>query len=146
MKKWLTGLFVLLFLTVTLAGCSDAQENNNDSAAPPAETEEQTTGETETTENEEVVVITISENEGEEVIAQEDVAIEEGDLLLDVMEEHFEVEHDDGFIMSINGIAPKAGEERSWMYFVNDEMPMVGAAEYELKPGDEVVFDLQAWE
>lgn len=133
MKKWLTGLFAVLFLTGMLAGCSDAEENN---ATQPAET----------TESEETVVITVSENEGEEVIAEEDVPIEEGDLLLDVMEEHFDVEHEDGFVTSINGVAPEEGEQRAWMYYVNDEMPMVGAAEYELEPGDEVVFDLQAWE
>jgi len=144
MKKWMFG-FVSILLTIgLLAGCASGQENETEA---PADTAEQNTTEEATTEeSEETVVITISENNGEEVITEESVAIEEGDLLLDVMEENFEVEHSDGFITSIDGVAPEEGEERSWMYFVNGEMAMVGAAEYELEADDEVVFDLQAWE
>ena len=37
-------------------------------------------------------------------------------------------------------------EKKAWMFFVNDEMAEVGAADYELSPGDHVVFDLQSWE
>jgi len=143
MKRWLLSLLTGLLLTGMLAAC--AGEEGSDATAPN-QTEEQGTEETQTEENEETAAITISEDEGEEVHAEEDITFTEGDLLLDVMEENFEVEHDSGFVTSIDGIAPEEDEERAWMYYVNDEMPTVGAAEYELESGDEVIFDLQAWE
>lgn len=143
MKKWILSLVSMLLAVGLLAGCSDKEENEADA---PVDTVEQNTEKTTTEENEEQVVITVSENNGEEVHSEEAVSIEEGDLLLDVMEDNFDVEHDDGFVTSINGVAPEESEQRAWMYYVNDEMPMVGAAEYELEPGDEVVFDLQEWE
>lgn len=67
---------------------------------------------------------------------------------MEVMEKNFQVEtdFDGGFITSIDGVAPKDGEQKSWMFTVNGEMPTVGAKEFKLSPGDEVTFDLQAWE
>lgn len=130
-------------MTGVLAACAGDEGSEADT---PADTEEPVTEETQAEENEEIVFITVSENKGEEIHAEEEITFTEGDLLLDVMEENFDIEHDSGFVTSINGIAPEEGEERSWMYYVNDEMPMVGAAEYELESGDDVLFDLQAWE
>ena len=66
--------------------------------------------------------------------------------LLDVLKENFAVEESDGFITSIEGIEQDVDEKIGWIYFINDEMAMVGAAEYELEANDEVNFDLQEWE
>lgn len=92
------------------------------------------------------ISITISEDEGDEVISEEDVDVEEGDILMDVMEDHYDIEEEDGFIHSIEGVAPEEEEERAWMYSVNDEMAEVGAAEYEVEADDDIVFDLQSYE
>lgn len=92
------------------------------------------------------ISVTISEDEGEEVISEEDMDVEEGDILMDVMEEHYDIEEEDGFINSIEGVAPEEEEEKAWMYSVNDEMAEVGAAEYEVEADDDIVFDLQNYE
>lgn len=95
---------------------------------------------------EESITITISEDEGEEVISEDDWDVEEGDILMDVLKDHYDIEEDDGFINSIEGVAPEEEEEKAWMYSINDEMAEVGAAEYEVEADDEIVFDLQSYE
>ncbi|WP_158595120.1 DUF4430 domain-containing protein [Oceanobacillus piezotolerans] len=148
MRKWTIRMMVIIGLVALLAGCGAGEENTEetDSANDDATVTDQAESETAAEDAEITVSVTISENDGEEIITEEEVTTEEGAILLDVMEENFDVEHDAGFITSINGIAPEEGEQRAWMYFVNDEMPNVGAGEYELQADDSVVFDLQAWE
>lgn len=130
-------LFTIFTTLVLVVGCS------NESTTPAEE--EETVVET-TESQEEVIKVTISKDEGEEVLSEKEIEIEENAILMDIMKENYDIEEDDGFITSIDGVAPEEGEEKAWMYFVNDEMAMVGAAEYELEAGDNVVFDLQAWE
>lgn len=147
MKKWLLYVSMVLALAFVLGACGASEEDTESTEGTNADTE--TTEQAETEESgeqaEQTVAITISENEGENILTEKEVPFEEGALLLDVMKENFEIEEQEGFISSIDGVAPEEGEEKSWMYFVNDEMPSVGAAEYELQPGDEITFDLQAW-
>ena len=130
-------LFTIFTTLLLVVGCS------NESTTPAEE--EETVVET-TESQEEVIKVTISKDEGEEVLSEKEIEIEENAILMDIMKENYDIEEDDGFITSIDGVAPEEGEEKAWMYFVNDEMAMVGAAEYELEAGDNVVFDLQAWE
>lgn len=92
------------------------------------------------------ISITISEDEGEEIISEDDWDIEEGDVLMDVLKDHYDIEEDEGFIESIEGVSPEEDEEKAWMYFVNDEMAEVGAAEYEVEADDDIIFDLQSYE
>src|SRR5699024_8067544 len=92
------------------------------------------------------ISITISEDEGEEIISEDEWDIEEGDVLMDVLKDHYDIEEDEGFIESIEGVSPEEDEEKAWMYFVNDEMAEVGAAEYEVEADDDIVFDLQSYE
>ncbi|MEI3610818.1 DUF4430 domain-containing protein [Pseudogracilibacillus sp. SO30301A] len=139
MKKWMLSLFTIFSALILAVGCS------NDPATPTQEESTEATPET-TEVQEEVITVTISKDEGEEVLSEKEIAIEENDILMDVMKENYDIEEDNGFITSIDGVAPEEGEEKAWMYFVNDEMAMVGAAEYELKAGYKIVFDLQAWE
>ncbi|MFC2948280.1 DUF4430 domain-containing protein [Virgibacillus sediminis] len=140
-RRILWHLGALLLAMGLLAGCT-GEESTQQESAP--DTDQENTQQAE--EKEERVHITLSENEGEEIIAEEEVTITENAILMDVMKENFDIEEENGFITSINGIGPEEGEERSWMFYVNGEMAMVGAQEYELEPGDEVTFDLQAWE
>ncbi|QTM99695.1 DUF4430 domain-containing protein [Sediminibacillus dalangtanensis] len=138
MKKFLFALLSLLFAAGIVTGCAEQDSSNNETA----ETTEQS-GESE---SQEAVMVTISEDEGENVITEKEVEIEEGAILLDVMKENFEVEEADGFITSIEGVSQNEEEGKYWMYTVNGEMAEVGANEYELSPEDEVTFDLHAME
>src|SRR5699024_94349 len=92
------------------------------------------------------ISITISEDEGEEIIYEDDWDIEEGDVLMDVVKAHYDIEEDEGFIEASEGVSPEKDEEKAWMYFVNDEMAEVGAAEYEVEADDDIIFDLQSYE
>src|SRR5699024_10375210 len=129
-----------------LIGCSDNAGNTN--------LEESTNNQTETEDNNtksqateaEQHSITISEDDGEEVHADEKVDVDEGAMLMDVLDENFDIDEDDGFITAIDGIENDEEEGKYWMYDVNDEMAQVGADEFELSPGDDVVFDLQVAE
>lgn len=143
MKKWMLQFGAIIMAAVLLVGCSsnDETEQNTNTRV--------STNDTSNTEEvaEDSVRITISINEGEEFVTEQEISIEEGDILMDVMEENFYIETDfDGaFITSIERVKASDEEQTAWMFFVNEEMPTVGANEYELTPGDEVVFDLQSW-
>src|SRR5699024_6972650 len=101
MKKWLKLLSPLIVIVFILIGCSDDAGNTNKG--------EETNNKTETEDNntkseeneEEQVSITISEDDGEEVHAEEKVDVEEGAILMDVLDENFDIEEDDGFITAI---------------------------------------------
>lgn len=131
-------MITIMSMALLLFGCSaNTPDTSNQTDSNTSE---------QTAEQEAVVVITISQDEGEEVLSTKEVSISEGDILMDVMKAHFDIEEDGGFITSIDGIAPKEDEKKAWMFFVNGDMAMVGAAEYELSAGDKVTFDLQSWE
>src|SRR5690625_3523401 len=131
MKKWSNWFMVITTTMLLLVGCgTDEQKNTNDQAS----TEEGT------------IHIIISDEEADEVYSEDEVTIEEGAILMDVMQENYDIEEEDGFIHGIDGISPEEGEQKAWIYSVNGEDALVGAAEYELSIDDEVVFDLQSWE
>lgn len=154
MKKFYAGFIALVFTLLLLAGCAGTEQSteNESQTDQSTQTEESANesaeqGQTSETEQEEAVSITISEDNGAEIIAEEEIPVEEGDILFNVMEENFEVEAtEDGFITSIEGVSQDEENGKYWMYEVNGEMAEVGAQEYELSPGDEVTFDLQAME
>ncbi|MCT2537424.1 DUF4430 domain-containing protein [Aquibacillus koreensis] len=129
MKKFYASLLSLFLMLGILMGCAE-----EDNANPE-------------TESDSAVSITISQDNGAEVIAEEEIVIEEGAILMDVLEENFEVEKSDqGFITSIEGIAQDDENGKYWMYDVNGEEATVGANDYELNPDDKVVFDLHGME
>lgn len=147
MNKWLLRFASVLLIIGIMAGCSsDTGSDDNASEGASTQTEEQTGEQDNIEQNEDAVAITISKDDGEEVIDEKEVPIEADAILMDILKENFDVEEEKGFITSIEGVAPEKDEEKAWMFFVNDELASVGANEYELAPGDEVTFDLQAWE
>lgn len=129
MKKHVKLITAFLVSIIILLGCGQTEK--------PDET-------TNVEEQEQVVDITISTDNGEEVISSETIEIEENEVLMDVLQENYEIEDVDGFITSIEGV--EQTDDTFWLYEVNDEEALVGANEYELSSGDEVVFELQAME
>lgn len=143
-KLWMNVLAIISVVLI-LAGCGanngNLEGNNNNSGNNNAVNN--------STVNEEAAVkveFVISKDNGEEVIETKTIEIEEGDFVLDVLKANFDVEEEGGFVTAIEGIEQDVDAKLGWMYFVNDEMAMVGAAEYELKADDQVNFDLQSWE
>src|SRR5690625_4718596 len=147
MKKWLV-LFSSIMIAFALLMVSSTDDDTDQGTTENPTNEAENAAETDQNneEQEEIVHFTLSIDEGDEVITEKEVPISEGDLLMDVLKANFDVEEEGGFITSIEGVAPEEDEEKSWMFFVNDEMATVGAQEVELNPGDQVTFDLQAWE
>ncbi|SDD46542.1 protein of unknown function [Terribacillus halophilus] len=129
MKKALHMLSALLLAAGILAGCGTTEEPKQKNQQAEQKTEQQ-------------VTVTLTED-GKE-ISSKVVSFEEGDSLMDVMKENFDVEDDGGMITSINGHSQDKGKNKYWLYTVNGEMAEVGAADLELSEGDDIAFNLQA--
>ncbi|AUJ26376.1 DUF4430 domain-containing protein [Virgibacillus dokdonensis] len=144
MKQWLFRFGSFLVAIALLVGCG----NDDSGTTAPSSNQPSENQVTQEEQAAETVLITISKDDGAEYLHEKEIPIEQGDTLMDVMEENFyvETEQNGEFITSIERLSAKEGEKKGWIYTVNGEMPNVGAAEYELKPGDKVVFDFQAWE
>src|SRR5690625_7418944 len=99
-KNWLTVLFTLFTVLVLVVGCG----NNSNEPTQNSETNEEVNDA-----EEEVVFVTISKDEGEEVLSEKEIEIEENDILMEVMQENFEIEEEEGFITTIDGVGPEEG-------------------------------------
>lgn len=131
MKRLLTALLTATLLVFT-TGCEIIPQDN---AEAPVRSEEVV----------EAVTVAITTENGANEVATETINISEGQTVMDVLLGAFDVEEDNGFITSINGIKAEDGEEKAWFYEVNGEAAMVGASDYELSDGDEVAFNFHAW-
>ncbi|WP_047985339.1 DUF4430 domain-containing protein [Ornithinibacillus californiensis] len=143
MKSLLLKLVVVLSLLTLLVACGNEDSTNN---AQQNQENNNTTSETNEQQEESVITVTLTKDKESETIEEKEVVIEEGDILLDVMKENFDIQEEGGFISAIEGIVADEAESMFWALSVNGEMSMVGAAEVELADGDTVNFDLQSWE
>ena len=80
----------------------------------------------------------ILQEDGKE-ITKEVVSFEPGAVVFDVMDEHFEIVHQDGFITSIDGMTQDEATNKYWLYDINGEMALKGAKEIALQAGDEIL-------
>lgn len=74
--------------------------------------------------------------------------LREGGTVMRFLRSEFDVEtrFGGGFVQSIDGLAGDGSSgRRDWFFFVNGIESDVGAAEYELSPGDKVQWDLRHW-
>src|SRR5690625_1543029 len=141
LKRFLTLIFAVVLSTVVLTGCGSTNNdgtnnngnNNNQSEVNSSEV------------NEEVIQVIVSNDEEDEIFSEKEIEIKEGDILLDVLNENFDIDEDGGFINGVDGVVAEEDEQKFWAIIVNGEMAEVGAGEFELSPGDEVTLDLQSW-
>lgn len=147
LKKWLAVGFV----ATLLVGCATDEEAPEEQELEPveeAEDEATTDDEAATDATEETYEATIILTEdGEEVIEESTVEFSDGDNLMEVMDEYFELstDADQTFIEGINGYDSNEADGYFWTYTVNEEEIFEGAADYELEPEDEVHFDFAEW-
>ncbi|PXW91706.1 uncharacterized protein DUF4430 [Streptohalobacillus salinus] len=91
------------------------------------------------------ISVIISIDNDEERLVDETLSVEEGAILLDVLDEQYDIQKsDEGFIEGIEG--QEQYDNHYWFYEVNDEEAYVGAGEYELADQDVVHFDLHEYE
>jgi hypothetical protein len=84
----------------------------------------------------------------EEIGSTATKTLREDETVMRVMQSKFDVETRFGgrFVQSIDGVKGSGpGGMRDWFFFVNGVEAEVGAAEYELSPGDRVQWDFRDW-
>ena len=137
MKK----LLLVLSLSFVLYGCSTTETFDTSS-------EELVLSEEVSSEAAETVSVTISLTDGGTVIvgSEKTVEVEAGANLLAVMRENYAIEESDGFITAIDGQTQveETAETKAkyWLFDVNGESSMVGAADVALQEGDVIVWNL----
>ena len=77
---------------------------------------------------------------------QQEVTFEEGDSVMDVLEDYHEVEESNGMVTAIDGVSQDAASNTYWMYDVNGELAPKGAEEQLLVEGDTIEFYLETFE
>lgn len=139
MRKWLW----LAASTLVLAGCGQTDTATIESVEPA-----NSVAESVAVEEGALVSATIKVTVDGEAIddGEQAVEVEEGAMLLDVMEEYYEIEEEGTFITSINGNEQDSDASKWWGFDVNGEMGEVGAADLEVKEGDLIEWKLEAFE
>lgn len=90
------------------------------------------------------IVIALEQDEKEVATATKKLEVSEGTTVLEALKKEYEVVEEGGFIASIEGMKQDEEAGKYWMYEVNNTEPTLGAAEYELKDGDQVKWFLNA--
>ena len=90
-----------------------------------------------------VTATLIIENGG---IIRREADIPEGSNVLDLMKVcSIPFEEQGGFITSIGGISQDEAANKYWIYYINGEYAPVGAAEYIIQDGDEILWKLESF-
>ena len=137
MKK----LLLALSLSLVLFGCAPADTVDSASVAEASSVAI-------SSEVAETVSVSISLTDGGTVIAgsEKTIEVEAGANLLAVMKENYTIEEADGFITAIDGqtqVEQTADTKaKYWLFDVNGEPSMVGAADVALQEGDVIVWNL----
>ena len=137
----LKKLFLLLSTGLVLVGCSaDTKEAPEGTEAPVVEDSEANSSEEEQV-NADILISIDGETLAD---LSKEITVPEGTYLLDVMEAEYDiVDEGAGFVSSINGNEHDVDAERYWLFYVNDEMASVGAADYEIEEGDVIEWKLE---
>ena len=124
MKKLVTYLFLALSL-VTLVACG---KNEAAKLTRTSSQQSQSQGK--------VTLILKTEKESK----KKAVNIQKGDTVLDVLEEVYPVQENDGFITEIDGISQDKDKGIYWMFDVNGKLGEKAANQLKVENGDEIKF------
>lgn len=132
-KKKLSVLW-MIFIIGLLAACSSDDASNS----------RVTTNNTGNDLGDNMVRLTISLGDGSQFINEQEVEIEEGANLLEVLEKTFYVEtNDEGVIRSIERQKVDPDKNNEWVLIVNDEPTDTPVKDFTLTGGQRITFDLQ---
>lgn len=97
--------------------------------------------------DENIALISVFDENGEIEGSPVEVETSNDSDVLAYMVENFDVEGvEEGFITSINGVEQDESEGLYWLYYVNEEMPSVGAGDYIVEDGDLIEWKLESFE
>ncbi|HFU4463331.1 TPA: DUF4430 domain-containing protein [Streptococcus suis] len=119
MKKII--LCVTLFLVSLLTACSSGETTSSTDVLYKA-----------------VIEVTAQGN-----TSSKEVQFEKGDTVMDVLEEHYEIEEESGLVTSIDGVSQDVNTQTYWLYKINGEFAEKGAAQQEVAEGDKIEFYLE---
>lgn len=131
---------ILSFLVtsiLTLAACGDTNQIASDesSALVPSEVEVAMT--------ETISISIVLQEEGKVLSAiSKDVKSEEGQNLLEVMKENYDLTVEDGRIFAIENYKQNTKEKKDWRYTINGKEATKRASDYILKNQDVIVWNL----
>ncbi|ABI68356.1 hypothetical protein Swol_1044 [Syntrophomonas wolfei subsp. wolfei str. Goettingen G311] len=97
------------------------------------------------------VRLLVTQDNGEEVIFDQEVELAQDVTVMDILKAHLEVSSSYGgeFVEGINGLKSKrAGlgqEPEDWFYYINGSSANVGAASYRPAVGDVIWWDYHSW-
>lgn len=124
MKKLLLPLSLFLsFLTLAACSMEDKEEASDD------------------VQYQATLVVTVDGKEDKKT-----VTVEQGDSVMDVLEDHHQVEEEGGMVTAINGVSQDPAAKTYWMYKVNDKMAEVGAEDLEVQEGDTIEFYMETFQ
>lgn len=150
-KRNLSQLFLLLSTGVVLGACAtetdDASPDTDSTDAADTEevAEDATPNEIDAdTNTEEVTALIDIVLDGENLAdLSQEITVPEGTYLLDAMHDYYDVVDEGTFITTIEGYEQDTNAGRYWLYYINGEMPSVGAADYELESEDQIEWRLE---
>lgn len=153
MKKWLLLLSASFILTAcgeqTVQEPVDSSAETSTSIIESDASSETASSETASSATDaELVEVTLSVTEDGELIkdGEQVVEVPEGALLLDVMKDYYTIEESESFISAINGVEQDGEAGKWWVFDLNGEMALTGAAETELQAGDLIEWKLEVFE
>lgn len=133
--KMKLGFLVATILTLTACGDTNQKTSNESSALIPSEVEVAMT--------ETISTSIVLREEGKVLSAiSKDVKSEEGQNLLEVMKENYDITVQDGLISAIESYEQNAKEGKYWGYTINGEGATIRASDYVLEDQDVIVWNL----
>ncbi|HLR42270.1 MAG TPA: hypothetical protein VK067_03390, partial [Pseudogracilibacillus sp.] len=100
MNKLKTRYLIIVTMLLLLVGCSNTTDDLNDNNTNLGE--------------EITISIALTKDHAAEAIEEKSITTNKNNNLLEIMLENFEIEEDNGFIQSINGLATDLDEETGW--------------------------------
>ncbi|WP_099221435.1 DUF4430 domain-containing protein [Listeria costaricensis] len=127
MKRGLqrASLLIGLFGLILLAACSSHPDKEKEVESTPVK-----------------IQIDITKNQGAEQLATKKIKADQGMSLYTIMKENFDIEDEEGFITSIDGVSQNASAGEYWLFEINGEMSTKGAKDVQPKDGDQISWDL----
>ncbi len=125
MKKGFLSLFLLVSI-FCLAACATTDTATTESSSTQEVVETQLTA---------VIAITVNDQTN-----TTEVTFSEGDSLMAVLKDNFEIKETSGLVTAIDGVSQDEAKGLYWMYDINGQMAEVGVSDYELQDGDLIEF------